>query len=108
MMMAALLLAASIPQAYRGDWALSRDLCAPGPTDSGNLRVGRRAIRSFESRVDVRRVRTIAANSIELNSRVNHGEGVFGDLSRLTLLDSGTRLAVGDGEDRQFYVRCAR
>jgi hypothetical protein len=108
-MMAAMILAtATIPQAYRGDWALSAAQCAPGPADAGNLRVGRRTIWSFESRIDVRRVRNVAPNSIEVASRVHHGDAEFGDLSRMTLLNNGARLAVGDGEDRQFYVRCER
>jgi hypothetical protein len=108
MMAATLLAAASIPLAYRGDWARSADQCASGPADNGNLRIERRVIYTFESRIDVRRVRRFAPNSIEVASRVTHGNAHYGDQSRITLLDNGARLAIGDGEDQEFFVRCPR
>jgi hypothetical protein len=108
MIAATLLAAATIPAAYRGDWAISAAQCAPGPADNNNLRIERQVIYSFESRVDVRRVRRIAPNSIEVASRVTHGQAHYGDQSRMTLLDGGARLAIGDGEDRQIFVRCRR
>ncbi len=98
----------TIPKLYRGDWALSVQKCAPGPADSGNLRIASRTILSFESRINVKRVRINEQDSIDFTSTVHHGGGVFGDQSRLTLLDGGTRLAVGDGEEREFYNRCTQ
>ncbi len=98
----------SIPGPFRGDWSLRAANCAPGPVDGGNIRIGRRTIWTFETRTDVRRVRIIAPNSIEYSGRGHNGGPTYGDHSRLTLLDSGARLAIGDGEDREFYVRCAR
>jgi hypothetical protein len=100
----------TIPPAYQGDWALSAAQCAPGPADSGNMRITRRTIRTFESRIDVRRVRTVGTSSIEVTSRVHHGGGVYGDQARLTLVNSDAHgdlvLGIGDGEEQVFYVRC--
>jgi hypothetical protein len=94
-----------IPKQFRGDWSLSAAQCAPGPGDSGNMRITKNAIYSFESLIAIQQVRKLAPNSIEYASRVSHGAGEFGSLSRLTLADDGT-LFVGDGEDRAVFVRC--
>ncbi len=102
----------TIPLAYRGDWSLTLTQCAPGPADGGNLRITARTIRTFESRIDVLRVRTVGTSSIDFATRVHHGGAVYGDQSRLTLISNSTSgrmlLGVGDGEDQQIYVRCAR
>ena len=101
-----------IPPAYRGDWALSIERCAIGPADSGNLRITARTIRTFESRIDVLRVRTVGTSSIDFATRVHHGGAVYGDQSRLTLISNSTSgrmmLGIGDGEDQELYVRCER
>jgi hypothetical protein len=100
----------TIPPAYRGDWALSLSQCAPGPADGGNMRITARTIWTFESRIDVRRVRIVGTSSIDFSSRVHHGAAVYGDHSRLTLMNSivsgDLALGVGDGEDQQIYERC--
>jgi hypothetical protein len=100
----------TIPRAYRGDWALSLQQCAPGPADSGNLRIGARTIWTFESRIDVRRVRIVGTSSIDFASQVHHSGAIYGDHSRLTLISNSVegrmQLGVGDGEDQQIYVRC--
>ncbi len=99
----------SIPYAFRGHWAGSATQCAPGPADGGNIRITGRSIQSFESRTNVVRVRMVGPNSIEYAGRgYNGGAESYGDLNRLTLLDGRSRLAIGDGEDRVFYVRCRR
>jgi hypothetical protein len=102
----------TIPPAYRGDWALTRAQCAPGPADSGNIRVTARTIRTFESRIDVRRVRIVGTSSIDFASRVQHGDATYGDQSRLTLIsnsvDGRMQLGIGDGEDQQIYTWCGQ
>ncbi len=98
----------TIPPAYRGDWAISASQCAPGPADSGNIRIGRRTIRTFESRIDVQRVRPVGTSTIEFTSRVYHGSAIYGDQSRLTLMDGITRLGIGSEENQELYVRCSK
>jgi hypothetical protein len=95
----------TIPKPFRGDWSLSLEQCAPGPTDGGNMRITAKRIYSFESQIRIKQVRIIAPNSIEYASRVSHSGAEYGDLSRLTLSEDGT-LFVGDGEDRGIFVRC--
>jgi hypothetical protein len=102
----------TIPRPYRGDWALTPGQCAPGPADSGNIRVTARTIRTFESRIDIIRVVSIGTSSIGFATRVSHSGAVYGDHSRLTLLNNAISgdldLGVGDGEDQDIYVRCRR
>jgi hypothetical protein len=96
----------TIPAAFQGDWSVTAALCAPGPADNGNVRIGRVVIMSFETRMDVRRVRVIAAESVEVSVRAQHGSATYNQTNRLTLLDGGSRLAIGDGGDRDILVRC--
>ena len=100
----------TIPPAYRGDWALSLSQCAPGPADGGNMRISARTIRTFESRIDVVRVRIVGTSSVDFSARVHHGAAIYGDHARLTLMNSivsgDLALGVGDGEDQQIYERC--
>jgi hypothetical protein len=96
-----------IPKQFRGDWAPKAEQCSPSSLDGSNLRIEKRTIWTFESRIDIYSVRHIAKDSVEFSSQVNHGIGQeIGYQSRLTLLENRARLAVGDGEEQQFYVRC--
>lgn len=95
----------SIPKPFRGDWSMSAEKCAAGPSDSGNLRITGNMIYNFESQIRIKQVRILAPNSIEYSGRASHSGAEYGDLSRLTLSDDGT-LRAGDGEDRAVFVRC--
>ena len=96
----------SIPRAFWGDWSASPERCAPGPVDSGNMRIGAQRIDSFESRGRVLRVRIARATDIEVQSRVTHNGGTFGSSERLRLIERRTKLIVGDDVATDEFQRC--
>jgi hypothetical protein len=96
----------TIPARYYGDWSIAAERCAPGPADSGNIRIGARIIQEFESRMDVRSVFATPNGSIVANGRLTHGEAVYDTAMRLQLLAGGKALGVGEGEEFGRYVRC--
>jgi hypothetical protein len=100
--------AAMMPPAFRGDWALETGSCAPGPADSGNMRIAARKIVNFESQGSVVRVKTLDPRTIRLESRVTHGGGTFGSVEMLSLSADGRRLTIGEHSDVSTYKRCTK
>lgn len=98
----------SIPRAFWGDWSASPENCAPGPVDSGNMRIAAQRIDTFESRGRVLRVRVAGATDIEVQSRVTHNGGTFGSSERLRLVERRTKLLVGDDVATDEFQRCQR
>ncbi len=95
-----------VPTAFQGNWALvSRD-CAPGPADSGNMRIAGSHIANFESRAKVSRVEMVDPHTIRLHSRVTHNGGTFGSIEMLSLSRDGKSLTIGEMSDRSIYKRC--
>ncbi len=96
----------TMPKGYLGDWSIGRERCAPGPGDNNNIRITVHRIREFERYMDVRTVRSTARNAIIVSGRIRHGDSVYENAMRLQLLENGTVLGVGEGEDYGNYVRC--
>jgi hypothetical protein len=98
----------TIPVAFLGDWALEGSVCAPGPADSGNMRITAKQITNFESVGQVIRVKKLDPHTIRVESRITHGGGDFGSIDMMTLSTNKARLTIGEMSDMSVYKRCAR
>jgi hypothetical protein len=97
-----------VPAAFQGDWALDARTCAPGPVDSGNMRITARTIINFESRAKVERVMILDPQTIRVESRVTHSNVTFGSLEMMSLSTDKKRLTIGEHSDVSVYIRCAK
>jgi hypothetical protein len=100
--------AANIPLAFHGDWALEDSLCAPGPADSGNMRITKRTIDTFESSGVVIHVEKFDPRTIRVDTRITHNAGTFGNSSMMTVSTDNMRLTIGEMSDMSVYKRCGK
>jgi hypothetical protein len=98
----------AIPVEFIGDWSSSIERCALGPADNANIRIGPRVIQEFGTRLDVRYVVKQGTSGLFVDGHLT----VAGSrershtATRLELLDGGTMLSLGEGEDSGRYMRC--
>jgi hypothetical protein len=97
-----------VPAAFQGNWALDARNCAPGPVDSGNMRITARTIINFESKGKVERVMILDPQTIRVESRVTHSNVTFGSLEMMSLSSDKKRLTIGEHSDISVYTRCAK
>ncbi len=97
-----------VPAAFHGDWALEAGNCAPGPVDSGNMRITARTIINFESKGKVERVMILDPQTIRVESRVTHSNVTFGSLEMMSLSTDNKRLIIGEHSDTTIYIRCVK
>ncbi len=96
----------TIPKGFQGHWSLTAEQCAPGPPDDANILIGERFIQDYSTRMAVRYVSVQGKDEIIAGGRVTSGSSRYDNVSRLALLENGTVLGVGEGEDHALYVRC--
>jgi hypothetical protein len=99
---------AAMPKAFQGNWALEQSQCAPGPADSGNMRIQARMIVNFESVAQIVGVKHFGPQTVRVNSRVTHGGGTFGSLEMMSLSSDKQRLTIGEHSDISVYKRCGK
>jgi hypothetical protein len=97
-----------VPVAFQGDWALDSRNCAPGPVDSGNMRITARTIINFESKGKVERVTILDPQTIRVESRVTYTDTSFGNIEMMSLSTDKKRLTIGEHSDISVYTRCAK
>jgi hypothetical protein len=97
-----------VPVAFQGDWALDSRNCAPGPVDSGNMRITARTIINFESKAKVERVMILDPQTVRVESRVTHSNVAFGSLEMMSLSSDKKQLTIGEHSDISVYTRCAK
>ena len=97
-----------VPTVFQGDWALDAKNCAPGPVDSGNMRITARTIINFESKGKVERVIILDSQTIRVESRVTHSNVTFGSLEMMSLSSDKKQLTIGEHSDISIYTRCAK
>jgi hypothetical protein len=98
----------SIPAAFHGDWALEGSICVPGPADSGNMRITKRTIDTFESSGVVTHVEKFDSRTIRVDTRITHNAGTFGNSSMMTVSTDNMRLTIGEMSDMSLYKRCGK
>ena len=92
--------------AMQGDWALVGRTCAPGPSDSGNVRITPSSIVEFELVATVTAISPLPDNVISVALQVDSGTAQFPATQTLSLSDDGERLLVGAPNDQSIYRRC--
>jgi hypothetical protein len=97
-----------VPAAFQGDWALDVKNCAPGPVDSGNMRITARTILNFESKGKVERVAILDPQTIRVESRVTYTDTSFGNVEMMSLSSDKKQLTIGEHSDISVYTRCAK
>jgi hypothetical protein len=97
-----------VPAGFQGDWALEASNCAPGPVDSGNMRITARTIINFESKGKVERVTILDPHTIRVESRVTHSNATLGSLEMMSLSFDKKQLTIGEHSDLSVYTRCAK
>jgi hypothetical protein len=98
----------TIPAEFIGAWSSNIERCALGAADNANIRIGPRMIQEFGTRLDVRYVVKQGTSGLFVDGHMT----VAGSrqrshtATRLELLDGGTVLNLGEGEDSGRYMRC--
>lgn len=97
---------ATMPPAFRGDWALETRECAVGPADSGNMRITARDIIDFESKGRIMRVEKLGPTTVRVDMKIQTGSHQFSPTLVYSLSSDGNRLTTGEMSDISRYKRC--
>jgi hypothetical protein len=98
----------TIPVAFRGNWALESRACAPGPADSGNMRITADHLYNFESEGRFVRIQVLDPRTVRVESRFTHNGGTYGNTDMMTLSVDKQQLFIGEMSDLSIYKRCGK